>query len=378
MLAKACSLATKNIPSKVVLPILHNLHFEAERETLKISSTDNESWVIYKVPASVQLDDVPAKFCINAANITSLLSAIPSQPITLEVLARKNESTCYAKIQHSYGSSELPVESAEEFPVFMPIESEGHVITADALKQSIQSCRFALFGDAETFPELTCMLLHFKGSVMVAVGTDKNIMVRLEHPEVEGEACQYLLPSKTMSLLLPALDEVIRSKDAIDTVSIRKNHNVGCVQTESVQIYFRQPERPYVKYDSVIPAPGTFRRKAVMNRQDLIAATTRASLFTNAASMLLKLRFDDTSEYAIIEGNDIDFATSSEEKVRCEYEGEVLTIGMKATYLKELLQHLTSERVVISMIDQSRQIVFTEDNGNPNILMMMMPLLLTY
>ena len=378
VLAKACGLATKNIPSKVVIPIINNLLIEADECSLKISSTDMETWVVYNVPAYVVLDDVPARFCINAANITSLLYNIPSQPITIEVLVRKGTSAGYAKVKHSCGVSELPVLWADDYPVFKPINAEGYVIPAEVLKQSIQTCRFALFSDVETFPEMTCMLLHFKGDSMVAVSTDKNRLIRLEHPGVGGEQCQYLIPPKTMTLLMPALDDVIKSKDAIDSVMLRKNENVGCVQTDSVQIYFRQVERRYPNYDSVIPAQRYICRKAVINRQDMISAVTRASLFANAESMLLKLRFEDTSEYAVIEGCDVDFETSSEEKVRCEYEGASLTIGMKATFLKEILQHFTSERVVISMIDQSRQIVFTEENGNPNILMMMMPMLLTY
>lgn len=378
VLAKACGLATKNIPGKVVIPIINNLLIEADECSLKISSTDMETWVVQNIPATVKLDDVPARFCVNAVNITSLLCAIPSQPIILEVLVNKRTSTGYAKINHSCGTSELPVVWADEYPIFKPIDSEGYVLPAEVLKQSIQTCRFALFNDAETFPEMTCMLLHFKSNSMVAVSTDKNRLVRLEHPEMGGEEFRYLIPPKTLSLLLPALDDVIKSKDAIDSVIVRSNHNVGCVQTESVQIYFRQTERKYPNYDSVIPASRYICRKAVMNRQDLISAITRASLFTNAESMLLEVKFDAAYDYALFIGQDVDFETSSEEKVRCEYEGEALTIGMKSTSLKEMLQHLSSERVIFSMIDQSRQILITEENGNPNVLMMMMPMLLTY
>ena len=379
-LAKACSLATKNIPNKVTIPIVSNLLVVADESSLKISSTDMESWVVYNVPATVELDDIPVSFCIGAVNMTSLLTAIPSQPITIEVLERKTVDvpTWYAKVKHSCGVSELPVLPADEFPVFKPIEAQSYVLPAEVLKRCIQSCRFALFSDAETFPELTCMLLDFKGNSLVAVGTDKNRMVRLEYPDMEGEACKFLLPPKTQTLLMPALDEVIKSKDAIDTVVLRRNDNIGCIQTESVQIYYRQPERRFPNYDAVIPAQRYFCRKAVVNRQDFISAVTRASLFANAASMLLEIRFDSASEYAVIEGCDIDFGTSSEEKVICEYEGDALVIGMKATFLKDILQHLTSERVVLSMIDQTRQILFTEENANQNVLMMMMPMLLTY
>lgn len=376
VLFKACSFATKNIPGKVTIPIISNLLVEADCNSLKIASTDMESWVVCNVPAIVELDDVPAKFCINAVNITSFLSVIPSQPIIIEVMARPQSSAVYAKVKHSSGTSELPVQSAEEYPVFKPIKSEGHVVSAEVLKQSIRTCRFALFSDVETYPELTCTLLDFNGSSMVSVSSDKSRLVRLEHPEIGGEKCKYLLPPKTQSLLLPVLDDVIKSKDAVDSVVVRKSDNISCVQTESVQIYFRHTERKYPNYNAVIPAPKSFCRKAVMNRQDLISAVTRAALFSDAGSMLLKFQFDAASEYAVIEASDVVFETSSNEKVKCEFEGEELMIGVQATSLKEILQHLTSERIRMSMIDQTRQIVFTEENGNPNVLMMMMPMLL--
>lgn len=376
-LAKACALANKNIPGKTTLPIIQNLHIAAEGDMLKVSSTDTETWVVYNVPATVEYDDVPASFCLDASNITSLLQAIPSQPVTIEIQENKaaaRENVYYAKITHSCGTSELPVQNADEYPSLCPITNEGHTIPAEVLKKSIQTCRFSLYTDAEAKPNLASVCLDFIGNSMVAVASDGNTLARLVHKDMVGEKCQYLVPAKAMSLLVPVLDDVLKAKEAMDIV-IRKNSNIICMQTDSVSIYYCQTTLRYPNYDSVIPPVKNVRYEAVMNRQDLISAITRASLFTSAESMRLIFRFDGTKEYVSVTGNCIDFATSSEEKVKCEFStSDRFNIAFKATSLKNVLLHLSTEQVKFNLIEKYRAVTIVEENGNPGILMLIMPM----
>ena len=377
--AKACALANKNIPGKTTLPIIQNLHIVAEGDMLKVSSTDMETWVVYNVPATVEYDDVPASFCLDAGCITSLLQDIPSQPITIEVKEHKQAAMViyYAKITHSCGTSELPVQNADEYPSLHPITREGHTVPAEVLKKSIQTCRFSLYADAEAKPNLASVCLDFKGNSLVAVASDGNTLARLEHKDMVGEKCQYLVPAKAMSLMVPLLDDVLKDKEAMDVVVIRKNSNIICMQTDSASIYYCQTTYPYPRYDSVIPPVKDVRFEAVMNRQDLISAITRASLFTSAESMRLIFRFDGTKEYVTVIGRCIDFATSGEEKVKCEFsKSEQFNIAFRSTLLKNVLLHLSTEQVRFNLIERSRAVTIVEENGNPDILMLIMPMLM--
>lgn len=156
-LAKVCSLASKNIPSRTTLPIIKNLHIVADADVLHISSTDMETYTVHNVPAEVQMDGTPNAFCVNAVNITDLLMAIPPQPIVIELLERMDATeaiTFYAKISHSCGTSELPTVSADEYPTLKLIQGEAHSVPAEVLVKSIQNCSFATFSDAEAKPSL--------------------------------------------------------------------------------------------------------------------------------------------------------------------------------------------------------------------------------
>lgn len=377
-LAKVCSLALKNIPSRTTLPIIRNLHVVAEADMLHVSSTDMETYTVHDVPAEVQMDGTPNAFCIDAVNITNLLMAIPSQPIVIELLERKDAGTItfYAKISHSCGTSELPAVSADEYPTLKLIQGEAHSVPTDVLVKSIQTCSFATFSDAEAKPSLAAVCLDFKESSMVAVASDGSVMARLEHPDMGGNTVCYLIPKKALGLLKQALDAVLKDKDAKD-VMIRKDDFNICFQTEHSSIYFRQIEQRYPNYDAVIPAKGTFRYEAVMNRQDVLSAITRTSIFANPESMKLSFRFDGCKDYVAIIGECIEFATSSEEKVKCEFtESAALTIALKATALKEILTHMASEQVRFSLINFDRQVIITEVNGNDGLLFLIMPMVL--
>ena len=378
-LAKACSLAQKNIPGKTTLAIIENLHIVAESGMLRISSTDMETWVVYEVPAEVIFDGTPNAFCINAVNFTNLLMAIPSQPITIELHECRGTYSLarYAKVKHSCGTSELPVASADEYPTLKPIVGENHSVPAEVLRKSIATCSFALYNDAEAKPEMASLCLDFKGKSLVAVCSDGHRMARMEHPDMEGEACKYLLPRKTLTLLKPALDNVLKDKDAMDVVLIRKDSSNVCVQMPTATIYFRQTERRYPNYDSVIPRRDTMQLQAVMNRQDLISAIGRASLFADPADMKLLFKFDGTKDHVVVCGQCVDFSTSSEEKVKCEFtDGKTLIIALKATFIKDILMHMASEQVRFYMIDHSRQVLVFEENGNEHLTMLMMPMLI--
>ena len=99
-------------------------------------------------------------------------------------------------------------------------------------------------------------------------------------------------------------------------------------------------------------------------------ALKRVSLFSNPAISLVKLHLKENT--LIISAQDIDFSTSAEEMVMCNYEGTELKIGFKATYLIEILNNMNSEEVVLELADPSRAgvIVPSENGEDENFLML--------
>jgi DNA polymerase-3 subunit beta len=124
----------------------------------------------------------------------------------------------------------------------------------------------------------------------------------------------------------------------------------------------------------VIPQENPF--KVTVDRIAIMNALKRVSLFSNPAISLVKLHLKENT--LIISAQDIDFSTSAEEMVMCNYEGTELKIGFKATYLIEILNNMNSEEVVLELADPSRAgvIVPSENGEDENLLMLLMPMML--
>ena len=98
--------------------------------------------------------------------------------------------------------------------------------------------------------------------------------------------------------------------------------------------------------------------------------------FSNPASSLVKLHLKDS--LITVSAQDIDFSTSAEERIVCQFDGTELSIGFKATYLIEILGNISSEEIVLELADPSRAglIVPSENDEDEDLLMLLMPMML--
>ena len=65
------------------------------------------------------------------------------------------------------------------------------------------------------------------------------------------------------------------------------------------------------------------------------------ALFASQASQLVKLNVQPSE--VLLSAQDLDYGTSAEERVNCEYEGNPMVIGFNSQYLLEVLTNLTGE-----------------------------------
>ena len=133
-------------------------------------------------------------------------------------------------------------------------------------------------------------------------------------------------------------------------------------------------EGRYPNYNSVIPQNNPY--KVIVDRMQLIGALRRVSIFSSQASSLIKLRL--SGNQITISAQDIDFSTSAEETVTCQYEGNDMSIGFKSTFLLDILTNISAEEVVIELADPSRAGVITplEQEEKEDVLMLLMHMML--
>ena len=104
-----------------------------------------------------------------------------------------------------------------------------------------------------------------------------------------------------------------------------------------------------------------------------LAALIAAAL--HAAPWLQITVFLAVSAAALIS---IDFSTSAEETINCDYSGTPMAIGFKAPFLIDLLSSIASDDVQLKLADPARAglILPAENEENEDVLMLLMPMLL--
>ena len=142
----------------------------------------------------------------------------------------------------------------------------------------------------------------------------------------------------------------------------------------SVLLVCRLIEGRFPNYNAVIPQGN--QNIVTVDRQTMLNACKRVAVFANNGTALLRLALSDNQ--VKISAQDIDFSTSAEETVGCDYNGMPMAIGFKAPFLIDLLSAIDSQEVQLKLSDPARAglILPLENEENEDILMLLMPMLL--
>lgn len=183
-----------------------------------------------------------------------------------------------------------------------------------------------------------------------------------------SEKAAFILPKKPANILRNLL-----AKEEGDTQIAFDDRN-AMITMENYQMICRLIEGRYPNYNSVIPQNNP--HKATIDRAGFMSALRRVSVFSSQASSLIKLSLSENQMK--VSAQDIDFSTSAEETIVCEYEGNDMSIGFKSSFLIDILNNISAQNVIIELADPSRAgvIVPEEQEENEDLLMLLMPMML--
>ena len=182
------------------------------------------------------------------------------------------------------------------------------------------------------------------------------------------EKAAFILPKKPANLLKNVLPK------EVNEVSIDFDDRNAIFTLENYRMVCRLIEGRYPNYNSVIPQNNPY--KIIIDRLVMLSALRRVSVFSSQASSLIKLRLQKNQ--IVISTQDIDFSTSAEETLSCEYAGNPMSIGFKAPFLIDILNNISGQDIIIELADPSRAgvIVPAEQEENEELLMLLMPMML--
>jgi len=352
------------INSKNSLPILDCFLFELEDGKLSVTVSDSETTMVTSL--EVNESDANGKFAVGAKTILDALKEIPEQPLSFEV----NVETYEISVQYQNGKYNVMGQNADEYPQSASLgDNAVHLeINADLLLLGINRALFAT-ADDELRPVMNGVYFDITTEDITFVASDGHKLARSKTMAAKGdERAAFILPKKPASLLKNLLPKEAGS------VTIEFDDRNAVFTLENYRMVCRLIEGRFPNYNSVIPQNNP--HMVTIDRLQLISALKRVSVFSSQASSLIKLRLQEN--LIVVSAQDIDFSTSAEESLVCQYQGTPMSIGFKSTFLIDILNNIASSDVIIQLADPSRAgvIVPLEQDENDDLLMLLMPMML--
>lgn len=353
----------KVVPAKSTLPILSNILFEVEGNTLKLTSTDTSNTLITQLPLSNV--EGHGKICIDAKKMFDILKELGEQPITLNI----NEENLNIEITTQNGKYSLIGYDHKDFPQIPSLKNNAHKfsISSNALSSGIQKTIFAV-GNDPLRQFMNGIYFDISPTEFNFVSTDAHKLVCYKRFDIQVDFTNsFILAQKSANLLKSIID---KSKDNIDVSFDSQNAHFKTTETELV---CRLIEGQYPAYNSIIPIDNP--NKLLIDRIEILNSIKRVSIFSNPATNLVRLRL--ASNQITVSAQDYDLSTSGIEQLTCSYEGTPMEIGFKSSFLLDILANHTSTSVIFELSDPTKAgliLADEEDHTIEHTIILIMPM----
>ena len=352
------------INNKNSLPILDDVLFDLVGNELKLTASDGET----TIRTSIEVDGVEGsgKVASAAKLLLETLKEFSEQPLAFTI----DENNFAVSMVSQNGTYSFVGVNGNEYPEMPGAEMGARelAIPANVLQSAIEKTIFAT-ADDDLRPVMNGIFFDIAEDKVTMVATDAHRLVRYSNTGVKpGVAASFILPKKPASLLKNLL---AKEENEVKVTFGAKNARF---EFGSTIIVCRQIEGRFPNYNAVIPQSN--QNIVTVDRQTIINACKRVAVFANNGTAQLRLTLTENS--IKISAQDIDFSTSAEETITCDYNGTPMAIGFKAPFLIDLLGSITSANVLLKLADPARAglLLPAENEENEDVLMLLMPMLL--
>ncbi len=348
--------------SKTTNPVLLNYSVRVVDGQLFMASSDEEIFLQSTMPVNADED---FDLLTDASFFTNIVKVLPETMLTIE-------SVDYTKLRISTDTGEYYVNysSEQNFPQIPLVEKESiFTIPGKVLREAIEGALFAVDKNNQARMAICGMLFDFTPEALVIVGTDGHKLIRRTLSNFTFETpSSIVVPEKTVGILLKSLDN--------SDVTMYYSQNYVHFQMDDFYIISKLITQKFPSYNNVIPREN--ENILTVDRRALASAVRRMLVFANPRYQQIKLSISDTQ--LKLSSEDSNSQSRGEDTLPCTYRGDAMDISFNPTFLHEVLNHLTSENVIIQMDTPTRAVVLfpdKQDSETEEVLSLLMPVRLT-
>ncbi len=352
------------INSKNALPILDDVLFELVGNELKLTASDGETTV--RTAIEVEGAEGGGKVASAAKLLLETLREFSEQPLAFTI----DENNFAVNMVSQNGTYSFVGVNGNEYPEMPQDEVDAQVLTlpATTLQSAIEKTIFCT-ADDPLRPVMNGIYFDILEDNLTLVATDAHRLVRYSNAGVKpGIVSNFILPKKPAALLKNLL-----AKEEAE-VKVTFGQKNARFEFDKTIVLCRRIEGRFPNYNAVIPQSN--QNVVTVDRQTMVNACKRVAVFANNGTAQLRLALSENQ--IKISAQDIDFSTSAEEMIQCDYQGTAMAIGFKAPFLIDLLSTVGTTDVQLKLADPARAglILPVGEESEEDVLMLLMPMLL--
>lgn len=353
---------SKVINSKNTIRILDNFLLRIEGDMLSITGSDSEN--VLKAYTPVMDVEGEGAIAVPAKRLLEITKEIDNQPLTFVI----NDDTKEIDLRFLNGHFTFMGVDAADYPEHRRLADDRRQLElpAQMLLKGISNTWFAVSTDTAR-PVMTGIYFDIHEGDVTFVSSDTHKLVKYVNSEKAPEMeASFILPGKTAAIIRGLI-----SKDDVN-VRITFDAKGGLFEFGDFFLYSVFINGNYPNYNRVIPTDNPF--SLVSDRATLINALRRVNLFAPKSSNLVVLNLGQDG--VSLSAQDLDYGTSAEERLSCEYTGNDMVVGFNGIFMVEILTNMTDETVVLQLSDPARPGIYTgfEPKENESLVTIQMPM----
>ncbi|MCK5147809.1 DNA polymerase III subunit beta [bacterium] len=348
------------VPARSTTPILENILFQVEDNTLRLTGTDLEVSITTEVPTKSM--DTPGALALPARVITEMIRSLPDILINFEA-----DNTNRIKITTDQGFYQVSGIGKDNFPEPPRFSEEKTVIVDKALLGKMFKRTLFAVSSEELRPALMGVFIQIMSDEFRMVATDGHRLSKFIDRGFHADeaSAKMIVPPKAVQIALKNLVDEGTTELTHDETGLRFNFG-------NTVLYTRLVEGEYPDYERVIPRDN--EKKLIVDKNLLIASVKRVSLFSSALTH--QIRFALEPGKLIINSEDMDVGGEAREEMTVEYNDEPMEIGYNAQYLMDILRHIDTDEAVFQLKSPVRAalVMPNSQEGDEDFLMLIMPI----
>ncbi|MBI4558113.1 MAG: DNA polymerase III subunit beta [Candidatus Hydrogenedentes bacterium] len=336
------------VSARSALPILSHIFMEAAEGRVRLCTTDLKVSIECSVDCAVE---EPGSLTVSCQRLASILSELPNAEIKMEL----GESNVVG-LECGRIDTRLFSMSPEEFPPIRSFEDvEPLTFSQVLLKRLFTRTSFAICGDQARY-NLTGLLFEIADGKLVVVATDgRRMSLCIEQDEIpSGINIRVIIPGKMVVELERLLTDEGSVKVYIDETQAAFAFN-------SVRVVTALIEGTFPNYEMVIPKKhdkevvletGSFQEAVRRTRTMTNEKFNSVRLSLNSGLLTLKVVTPDVGEY--------------KEDMIADFDGSNIEIAFNPDFILDVLRHIDSEKVCLTLKDAVSPGLLKPYNPNQN------------